>query len=1011
MERWRRAVDKLFGIPIDLLLTILLAVFGAGAALLAFSAVRNRVAFKMAARNILRRRAQTALIVLGLMLATLLFSASFVTGDTLANSFRTMATASLGEVDVQVKSDAPSENAMQMGNVPSSRDAYFDAGLADEARDRLADDGEVAGVAPLAAESASVVSSKTGLSEARTDILGVDGQSMNAFDHPTTTAGKMLSVDDLAPNEAYISAELAKNLDVGTGDMVEAYLGERPVGLEVAGVYEKGATPAGETSLLLPLGELQQVTGNEGRINNIIISHAGPGVEGGAHTDATVSAIKPLLADNDLKAEPVKKDAIEMADDSGSLFATTFLMLGQFSIAAGILLIFLIFVMLAAERKRELGIARGVGMQRGHLVRMFAYEGALYALIASAVGSVLGVGVGWAMVKVIAAAIGTFDDLGGEFNIAFAFEPKSVAMAFMMGMVLTFLIVLVASWRVSRLNIIRAIRDIPEPESKRGSVKGWIVAVATPIVGALMFWQGFRIENMALFMLGSSLGIVGLALVARRLWVPDRVAFTVAGAGLLVWWLLPASFFDGILPDGMSQGMEMFFTSGIIIVIGAVWVIIYNADLLLAGIVAVFGRIKGLPPVLKTAVKYPMQSRVRTGMTLAMFSLVVFTIVVMGFITEGMEGTWEDPNRFSGGFEVRAIVGYANPITDMNTALEDAKGANPEDFSAVGSISMLPFSAKQDGASGKPANITLQGADTGYTENVHYGFDMTAEGYDSSREVWQTLREAPNTAVVSASLVASKTSSQDGEAAAPFQLEGFYKEDRTIPEGTYVYVEDPQTGESEKLRVIGVLEQTATDITAVATSKATLEELAGAPVPPQTYMFRLEDGVGAADAARTLEKAFAASGLQASVVAEEVRSGAEFSIIMFNLFTGFMGLGLLVGIAALGVIAARSVVERRQQIGMMRALGFQRGQVRLAFLMESSFVALLGIGTGIALGFGLSGNIIELMVGDMAGVTYQVPWTMIGLVAAIAYAASLLTTFVPARQASKVYPAEALRYE
>ncbi len=1006
-------MDKLFGIPIDLLLTILLAVFGIGAALLAFSAVRNRVAFKMAARNIPRRRAQTALIVLGLMLATLLFSASFVTGDTLTNSFRTMATASLGEVDVQVKSDAPSENAMQMGNVPTSPDAYFDAGLADEARDRLSDDGEVAGVAPLAAESASVVSSKTGLSEARTDILGVDGESMNAFDHPTTTAGKTLSVSDLAPNEAYISAELAKNLDVGTGDKVEAYLGSRPVGIEVAGVYEKGATPAGEISLLLPLPELQEITGNEGKVNNIIITHAGPGVEGDAHTDATVSAIKPLLEENSLKAEPVKKDAIEMADDSGSMFASIFLLLGQFSIAAGILLIFLIFVMLAAERKRELGIARGVGMQRGHLVRMFAYEGALYALIASAVGSVLGVGVGWAMVKVIAAAVGTFDafDLGGEFNIAFAFEPKSVAMAFMMGMVLTFLIVLIASWRVSRLNIIRAIRDIPEPESRRGSVKGWIVAVATPIAGALIVWQGFRIENMTLFMLGISLVIVGFALIARRLRVPDRVAFTVAGAGLLVGWLLPASFFDGIMPDGMSQGPDMFFTPGIMIVIGAVWVLIYNADILLAGIVAVFGRIKGLPPVLKTAVKYPMQSRVRTGMTLAMFSLVVFTIVVMSFITKGMEGTWEDPNRFSGGFEVRAIAGYANPIADMDAALEDAKGVDPDDFAAVGSISTLPFGAKQDGASGKPANITLQGADAGYIENVHYGFDMTAEGYDSSREVWRELREEPNTAVVSASLVASKSATQDGEVAAPFQFEGFYKEDRTIPEGTYVYVEDPRTGESEKLRVIGVLEQTATDITAVATSKATLEELAGAPVPPQTYMFRLEDGVGAADAAGALEKAFAASGLQASVVAEEVRSGAEFSIIMFNLFTGFMGLGLLVGIAALGVIAARSVVERRQQIGMMRALGFQRGQVRLAFLMESSFVALLGIATGIALGFGLSGNILEQMAGDMPGVTYQVPWTMIGLVAAIAYAASLLTTFLPARQASKVYPAEALRYE
>jgi ABC-type antimicrobial peptide transport system permease subunit len=95
----------------------------------------------------------------------------------------------------------------------------------------------------------------------------------------------------------------------------------------------------------------------------------------------------------------------------------------------------------------------------------------------------------------------------------------------------------------------------------------------------------------------------------------------------------------------------------------------------------------------------------------------------------------------------------------------------------------------------------------------------------------------------------------------------------------------------------------------------------------------------------------------------------------------------------------------------MRALGFQRSQVRLAFLIESSFIALLGIATGTALGFGLSPNVMDLISGDMTGVTYEVPWATIGLTATVAYAASLLTTFLPARQASKVYPAEALRYE
>src|SRR3712207_8858701 len=107
--------------------------------------------------------------------------------------------------------------------------------------------------------------------------------------------------------------------------------------------------------------------------------------------------------------------------------------------------------MLAAERKKELGMARGVGMQRAHLMRMFAYEGALYALISSGIGSLLGVGVGWAMVGVIGEAFAPFEEYGLE--ISFASKPENVAIAFCLGMVLTFLVVLISSWRVSRLNV------------------------------------------------------------------------------------------------------------------------------------------------------------------------------------------------------------------------------------------------------------------------------------------------------------------------------------------------------------------------------------------------------------------------------------------------------------------------------------------------------------------------------------------------------------------------------
>ena len=51
---------------------------------------------------------------------------------------------------------------------------------------------------------------------------------------------------------------------------------------------------------------------------------------------------------------------------------------------------------------------------------------------------------------------------------------------------------------------------------------------------------------------------------------------------------------------------------------------------------------------------------------------------------------------------------------------------------------------------------------------------------------------------------------------------------------------------------------------------------------------------------------------------------------------------MIVGVAAVGVIAFRSVVERRQQIGVLRALGFQRAMVSLSFLIETAFIVGMG---------------------------------------------------------------------
>jgi putative ABC transport system permease protein len=128
---------------------------------------------------------------------------------------------------------------------------------------------------------------------------------------------------------------------------------------------------------------------------------------------------------------------------------------------------------------------------------------------------------------------------------------------------------------------------------------------------------------------------------------------------------------------------------------------------------------------------------------------------------------------------------------------------------------------------------------------------------------------------------------------------------------------------------------------------------------------------------------------------------------------GFLGLGLLVGVAALGVISARAVVERRQQIGVMRAIGFRDSMVRTAFLIESSFVALTAILVGTALGLVLSWNIVDdqRQQPSWENLELVVPWVNLLVIFVVVYAVALAATLVPALRASRIRPAEALRYQ
>ena len=138
--------------------------------------------------------------------------------------------------------------------------------------------------------------------------------------------------------------------------------------------------------MLMSLDQAQKLFDRDGQVK-IVAVESRRGRRRGSPLGEVVALLTPVTEELGLEIQTLKADAIEDADAAGNAFMAFFTTFGTFSIAAGILLIFLIFVMLAAERRNELGIARAVGTRRGHLVQMFTFEGVAYDLLAAFVGA------------------------------------------------------------------------------------------------------------------------------------------------------------------------------------------------------------------------------------------------------------------------------------------------------------------------------------------------------------------------------------------------------------------------------------------------------------------------------------------------------------------------------------------------------------------------------------------------------------------------------------------------
>jgi lipoprotein-releasing system permease protein len=181
--------------------------------------------------------------------------------------------------------------------------------------------------------------------------------------------------------------------------------------------------------------------------------------------------------------------------------------------------------------------------------------------------------------------------------------------------------------------------------------------------------------------------------------------------------------------------------------------------------------------------------------------------------------------------------------------------------------------------------------------------------------------------------------------------------------------------------------------------------------------FKVDDIYQAAQISQELEQA-AGKGFMATNWMEQNK--ALFRALRLERLVTFITIGLIVFVAALNILISLTmmVMEKTRDIAVLMSMGTRKSQVRRVFIAQGLLIGVLGTAIGLALGYALSwaGGHYHLL--SLAPEVYSIDYVPFAprasdgvLVAVVAIGISLVATLYPSWSASRILPAEALRYE
>lgn len=947
---------------------------------IAIGAIRSPLVRRIGLRNAVRRPREAMLVMLGCVLGTALIVGTSAVGDSFTESIRHVALDRLGQVDARVsyptRDDWSAANA-RFAAQPPEHVAIAAAAATLEL--------------PLTSDSSNEPSPRAKLIEADYRRAGLLTETTGVKAAEGPTAGT-----------AWASKNLARRLNLEKDSVITVHTGVPDQNFLITKIFDGGLMTfldgqfdSGDNLLVSPgtIDILRQQNPKAlfPRYLTLI------GGDGEKITDASQASKADPLEESlgtftsafEGEVNMVRADSLKAAKVGGETAGAFLVTIGGFGIIAGILLLVNVLLMLAEERLAELGTMRAVGLPRQPLIAAFSLEGSLYALAGSIIGGFFGVGLGSMMVSFATRATNTIAPTGGaKVPLEFTLQPATLVNGIAVGFVISTLAVIGTSYRISRLDVIRALRDLPPVPGKHRKAATPLLILGL-IVGPVLSWAGYTIPASIPFSIGAPIAFTCVGVLVSRKW-GYNTGVVVATVPTIIW----HSMFE-ILDQDRNTPPSTTIILGVWIVIAGV-LLLNSQQATLANIVRRIGRGRATVTT-RVGLANPIAHRVRMLLTVGPFALVVFTLV----FAEGLSNI------------ITTQIAHVGPTAAGDYQLyASSSPANPYDFTklnASGVEAVAPVS---------PLIAQFQRVDKGADPDVAprvwptTAFDQSltkvkppllvqrSKEYASDRAAYNAVLRDPNLILIPTSFL----------LAGDSQLGGNNRPNDQRPDLDQVYsMVDPVSGRQRDVRVVGVIYADVTSSGAFVGAQAAKEMFGDRVIPSNAFL----DTSGDVNGLRTqLQQAGIDNGVKVVVFTEEVERFFRFLRSVVNLYRSDLGIGLVVGIAGVGVVLVRSVRDRRRQIGTLRAMGFEANSIGRSFLIEGGFIAsqALFVGAGLAQVMVINttkGNQLQAAFGE--SLPTPTPTLSVGLLCVALLLAALAASAGPARRATKIPPAVALR--